>query len=79
MITKLFKFWKRSKERKAVKYALKLKNILNELGRVKPSNGNAVMISIYEYSHVPDLLELSSKGESGDIRLSFNNKGEIVK
>ena len=78
MIKKLFDFWKRSKEQKAARLAARLIKVLDDLGRVKAANGDAAMISIYEYSHIKDELELAIYSKN-KIKISFNHSGKIVK
>lgn len=77
MIAKLFRFWKKSKEEKAARLAARLINVLDDLGRVKASNGEASLINIWEYSHV-EYLELTD-GYRNKINIRFNHKGKIVK
>lgn len=74
MITKLFSYWKKSKQQQAVDLALKLENLLNEIGRVPAKNGECASIRIYEFSHT-DLHQLDTDG----FKIQFNQKGEIVK
>jgi hypothetical protein len=78
MIKKLFDFWKRSKEQKATRLAAKLIKVLDDLGRVKAANGDAAMISIYEYSHTEDELELVIYSKNR-IDIKFNHSGKIIK
>jgi len=77
MIKKLFDFWKRSKEQKAARLAAKLIKVLDDLGRVKATNGEASAVSIYEYSHV-DYFELTD-GYQHKFEIKFDKQGKIIK
>lgn len=74
MITRLFKYWQKSKEQRIIDCALKLEKLLNEIGRIPAGNGNASSIRIYEFSH-RDMHHLDSEGLPS---IKFNQKGEII-
>lgn len=78
MIKKLFDFWKCSKEQKAAKLAAKLIKVLDDIGRVKAHHGQAASVTIYEYSHIEDELELQG-GHESNIKINFNHNGKILK
>ena len=78
MIKKLFDFWKRSKEQKAARLAAKLIKVLDDIGRVKAHDGQATSVTIYEYSHIEDILELNG-GREDNIEIRLNHSGKILK
>lgn len=78
MIEKFFKFCRKSKEQQIAKTAMKLINLCNEIGRIKASDGDAAAVTIYEFSHEPDKLEINC-GWRNNIEIKFNHKGKIIK
>lgn len=77
MITNLFKLWKKSKKERASKLAAELVKTLNDIGRIPAQNGRAASITIYEYSHREDLLEMNG-GPSDNIVIKFSHKGKVI-
>lgn len=77
MIKKLFDFWKRSKEQKAAKLAARLIKVLDDLGRVKATGGEASAVSIYEFSHV-EYLQLTD-GYQHKFEINFDKNGKLLK
>lgn len=69
MIKKLFDRWKKTKEQKAVKLALKLREVLFDIGYEKPSKGTANLISIWEH----DAGEIKIEERKSGIEINVSN------